>query len=109
MNTFPFKVAATIVLVALGVMLIQCVTFTDNAAICMRRSLIEVGLWVLHFATLAAAIWLGIEAARASKRQWLGWVTGVAILVLLNAALSWMGFTLPEREIDDGTENSYRR
>lgn len=109
MNLFPLKVVATIVMASLGIMLIRCFAFTDNAAACMRLGVIDAGLWILHFATLAAAIWLGIEAARASKRQWLGWVAGVIVFVLLNVGLSWMGFTLPEHEIDDGSDNSYRR
>lgn len=109
MNTFPIKVGATVLLVALGVLLLQCSLFADSPSTCMRRNIIEAGFWLLHFSTLGAAIWLGIEAARASKRRWLGWITGVFILVVLNAGLGWMGFELPKTEIEYGTENSYRR
>lgn len=109
MNTFPIKVGATVLLAATGSLLLKCALFSDDPAMCMRSSVIDFGLWLLHLSTLAAAIWLGIEAARASKKIWLGWVTGLVILVALNVGLSWMGFTLPEYEIDDGSDNSYRR
>lgn len=106
---FQIKIGAIILLSVVMACAFQCAVFTDDPAICMRLNLINFGLWLLHFSALATAMWLGIEAARASKKTWLGWVTGLIILVVLNVGLSWMGFTLPEYEIDDGSDNSYRR
>lgn len=109
MSTYQIKVVATIVLAVFGIMLLRCLAFSDNAATCMRSNVIDAALWAAHWATLVAGVWLGVEAARVSERKWVGWVAGIAVTVALNVALSWMGFTLPSHEIDDGAENSYRR
>ena len=75
----------------------------------LRSAIFDAGLWVLHWATLAYAVWLGMEASHASQRPWVGWVTGLVVLAVLNAGLFWMDIPLPSMEIEDGADNSYRR
>jgi hypothetical protein len=75
----------------------------------MRSGLTDIGLWAMHFATVGYAVWLGMEAAHASRRVWVGWVAGLAVLALLNGGLLWMEVPLPSGEVDDGADNSYRR
>jgi hypothetical protein len=61
----------------------------------MRDNFVFSGLFALQVAAFALAIWLGIEAGRASRRRWVGWIAGLAVLAAAQAALMSMGLDLP--------------
>lgn len=92
---FHWKLLACACLAWLAVTLIRCAAWSRSVAGCMRDGIVFSGLFALQAATFALAIWLGIEAGRASGRRWVGWLAGLAVLAAAQTALMAMGLDLP--------------
>jgi hypothetical protein len=65
--------------------------FDHSAKQCVRESVDWLSKTVEMSITLALSIWLGIEAAKLSKRYWLGWVTGLSVFVGAAFILAYAG------------------
>lgn len=108
MTPFHWKVVGTIALLLVAGMTLRCWIWADQVGRCVRGEAHSLIGMLLHVGSWAIAIWLGVEAARASKRPWVGWVVGILAVGALGFFLSWAGFELSSDEFGDDDWN-YRR
>lgn len=92
MNSFHLKIAGGVALLMFAVMGIDCSTSSRAMQSCMRSHFHGLVSEVLLFASLGAGVWIGVRTADASKRNWLGWVVGIAIAFALGSFFAWLGF-----------------
>lgn len=109
MTSFQAKVAATLLLVVFFLLPLRCLLSADDVQQCSQDSLTDLARLAVHFWTLANAIWLGIEASNRTGRQWVGWVAGIAVAVVLNGMLVWLEIPYPSSGFEGDEDNSYRR
>lgn len=109
MTSFQAKVTATILLAVFFLLPLRCLLWANEVQVCARESLIGAALLAVHFWTLGTAVWLGLEASAKSRRQWVGWVAGLIVLVVLNGMLTWLEFPYPSSGFEGDEDNSYRR
>lgn len=103
------KIVGLIVIALISVALIRCGLFFSPFEVCARGFFVDIGLWSIHWLTVGFAIWAGYEFQQKFKKTWVSWVIGIAVLIAMNAGLSWMGFTLPEHDSEADTDYNYRR
>ncbi|BEP48920.1 hypothetical protein GmRootV116_26160 [Variovorax sp. V116] len=59
---------------------------------CVRSALHGVVSELLLFASMLLGGWLGWETGTAFRRQWLGWIAGIASALALGFFFMWLGF-----------------
>ena len=61
-------------------------------------------------AFLVIAGWLGVEAAKASRRPWVGWCVGLSLAIAFTAFVLWLEIG-PPRSGDESADDDdhYRR
>lgn len=99
MNTFHAKVAAGLAGLWLLVTALGCSVEDGAMRSCMRGNLHSALATGLHIGAAAVAIWVGMECAARSYRNWLGWVSGLVLFVLLACLLEWLGYPMPHRDL----------
>jgi hypothetical protein len=109
MTSFQAKVAATILLAVFFLLPLRCLLSADDVQQCSRDNLTDLARLAVHFWTLANAVWLGVEASKKTGRQWVGWVAGIAVALVLNGVLVWLEVPFPSSGLEGDEDNSFRR
>lgn len=103
------KFVAAAVVAFLAIASLQCAIYADHFRSCARLVFVDSGLWALHFAALALAVWIGVEVDARIKKTWLSWITGIVVLASAAAALSYLGFEVPKSDLEAPSDFNYRR
>lgn len=104
---FWLKVVGVLVILGFAGMLLSCALGDMRMQRCMRLSVFGAASYLLHLGSMALAIWIGVEAAKGTKRSWVGWVVAIVLILAFGVLLSWLGFESPRTGFDD--DNNYRR
>lgn len=109
MKNIQAKVVATVLLGVFFLLPLRCLLWADDVQACSREGLTDLVLVTVHFWTLANAVWLGMEASKKAGRQWVGWLVGIPVLLVLNGMLVWLDIPYPSSGFEGDEGNSYRR
>ncbi len=109
MTSFQAKIVAAVLLGVFFLIPLRCVLWADDVQACARGGLFEMVLTAVPIWTFANAIWIGMEVGKRSKKQWVGWVAGILVFLVLIAMLSWLEVPNPSIDIEGDEDNNYRR
>lgn len=109
MTQFQAKIVAALLLGVFFLVPLRCVIWADDVQACARNGLLDMVLIAVPVWTFANAIWLGVEAGKRSGKQWVGWIAGILVFLVLIAMLSWLEVPNPSTDFEGDEDNSYRR
>jgi hypothetical protein len=101
------KVVGAFTVLGFALMAFDCALSDMRMQRCMRQGVFGAVSYLLYLGSWLLAGVLGVGVAERSKRNWVGWMTGIALVLVFGFILGWLGFEAPRGGGDE--DISYRR